>query len=292
MENGNKETTKKLSVVIATYNRPKSAYNLAVQIRQTQMDVQIIIVDQMESAQCETAKLSANNIEYINLDTPHLTRARNAGLSKSIGDIVLYLDDDVEITKDTLSEHVRAYSDLDVVGVAGRVINDGETVPQISSVETGKTNFLKTFFLQQFWSTKKQTVDFPYGCNMSYRTSILKKIGGFDIFFSRIFDEIDMGLRMKKEGDILFIPSALVYHHKAKSGGIRLDEELKKQELIFKNYGYIIKKHLPFPFTLITLILRTVTALKHGIKPMIALYDGFFISSHATKGESNRRKEG
>lgn len=275
MENGNKKATKKLSVVIATYNRPKAAYNLALQIRQLESDAQIIIVDQMNTAQCETAKLSANNIEYINLETPHLTQARNAGLNKAVGDIVLYLDDDVELTKNTLSEHIKAYSDPDIIGVAGRVINDGEMVPQVSSVETGKTNFLKTFFLQQFWSTKKQRVDFPYGCNMSYRTPILKKIGGFDGFFSRIFDEIDMGLRIQKEGKMLFVPNALVYHHKAKNGGIRHDEEQKKHELIFKNYGHIIKKHVPFPIFLITLTLRTATALKHGLKPVVALYRGF-----------------
>lgn len=276
METGNKKTAKKLSVIIATYNRPKAAYNLALQTRQIQSDAQIIIVDQMKTSQCEANKLSLNRIEYINLETPHLAKARNAGLDVAIGDIVLYLDDDVEITKDTLSEHVRAYSDPKVVGVAGRVINDGEIVPQVSSVETGKTNFLKTFFLQQFWSTKKQLVDFPYGCNMSYRTSALRKVGGFDSFFSRIFDEIDMGLKMQKEGSVLFVPSALVYHHKAKSGGIRYDEEQKKQELIFKNYGYIIKKHVPFPLSLITFILRTATALKHGLKPVVALYRGFF----------------
>jgi len=275
MENGSKKAAKKLSVIIATYNRPKAAYNLAVKIRQVQNDVQIIIVDQMNTAQCEQTKLATNDIEYINLYNPHLTQARNAGLSKAIGDIVLYLDDDVEITKDTLNGHLKAYTDPKVVGVAGRVINDDETVPQISNVETGKTNLLKTFFLQQFWSTKEQRVDFPYGCNMSYRTFTLRKIGGFDSFFSRIFDEIDMGLRMNKEGNMLFVPSTLVYHHKAKSGGIRHDEEQKKQELIFKNYGYIIRKHVQFPFSLITLILRTITALKHGLRPAVGLYRGF-----------------
>lgn len=275
METGNKKTAKKLSVIIATYNRPKAAYNLALQTRQIQSDAQIIIVDQMKTSQCEANKLSLNRIEYINLETPHLAHARNAGLNKAVGDIVLYLDDDVELTDNTLSEHIKAYSDLDIIGIAGRVINDGEIVPQVSGVETGKTNFFKTFFLQQFWSTKKQLVDFPYGCNMSYRTSVLKKVGGFDNFFSRIFDEIDIGLRMQKEGRMLFVPNALVYHHKAKSGGIRHDEEQKKQELIFKNYGYVIKKHVLFPFSLITLILRTATALKHGLKPAVALYRGF-----------------
>ncbi len=275
MANSSSKTDKSLSIVIITYNRPYAAVNLAVSIRKIHSDVDIIIVDQLETANIDPNFIHQNNIRFINLPYAHLTKARNAGLEMAIGEVVLFLDDDVEVTKDTIQSHLNIFENEKVVGIAGRVINDGEMISENTNEVTGQTDFLKRKFIQQFWSTKKQEVSFAYGCNMSYLTKVLKQIGGFDEHFSRIFDEIDVGLRITKYGKMIFEPEALVYHHKAVSGGIREDEKKKKDELIFENYGYIVKKHVPFPFSLITLALRTITAMRSGIASVHALYKGY-----------------
>ncbi|KKQ38830.1 MAG: Glycosyl transferase, family 2 [Candidatus Roizmanbacteria bacterium GW2011_GWA2_37_7] len=250
----------KASVVIVTFKRPGKAVELTKAIRKVHKDIEIIIVDQENSSGISKSEQEKAQIQYFNLPLANISTARNKGWQNASNDIVIFLDDDVEITPKTIAAHIAVYDQADIVGVAGRVINDEDNLSENTGVLTGKTNILASSFLQQFWSTKKQYVDYVYGCNMSFRKSALQKVKGFDPFFNRIFDDVDIGRRIKKFGKILFEPKALLYHHKAKSGGTRTSMK-DKMSMIYKNYGYFIAKHVLFPFSLITLLLRTRTAL-------------------------------
>lgn len=261
------------SIVIPTYKRTNLALNLAESILKLHPDIEIIIVDQENNLPPKKNDLAG--IKYFNLKKANTSAAKNLGWQKSQGEVVIFFDDDVEITKQTIDEHLKAYQDKNVVATAGRVINDGEKIPKNTLVETGKTNLLGTKFSYFFWSTKKQNVDFPYGCNMSFRRTILEKVKGFDEKFPKIFEEVDLGYRVKKFGQIRFVPDALVYHHKAKSGGIRPEEKLNKQKLIFENYGRYLAKNVCFPLSFISLLIRTITALKINIKVVGNLWRGY-----------------
>jgi len=264
------------TIVIPTYKRTNLALTLAKQIRSFYSNIQIIIVEQETSGNKNQKEIDKYNIEYYQLAKANTSIAKNLGIIKAKGEVVIFFDDDVEITKNTVINHLKQYADKNIIGVAGRVINDSEIIPKNTEVETGKTNWLGTKFSYQFWSTKKQTVDFVYGCNMSFRKSALDKINGFDENFPKIFEEVDLSRRIKKYGDIIFEPNTLVYHHKALSGGIRPEEKNNKNKLIFENYGRYLAKNILFPFSLITLFLRTVSALKISTYTVSALHNGYF----------------
>jgi len=263
-----------VSIVIPTYNRLSLALNLAKSIRKLYSDIEIVIVDQENSN--PPKKVEISDVQYFNLKKANTSAAKNLGWQKSRREVVVFFDDDVEITKQTIEQHLTAYKDKNIVAIAGRVINDGQVVPKDTLVDTGKTNLLGTKFSYSFWSTKEQNVDFPYGCNMSFRKSVLEKVKGFDENFPKIFEEVDLGYRVKKHGLIKFIPQALAYHHKAKSGGIRPEEKLNKEKLIFENYGRYLAKNICFPLSFISLLIRTITALKINIKVVGDLWRGYF----------------
>jgi GT2 family glycosyltransferase len=262
------------SIVIPTYKRLNLALNLARSIHKFYPDIEIIIVDQENNN--PPKKIEVSGVKYFNLKKANTSAAKNLGWQKNRGEVVIFFDDDVEITKETIEQHIRAYQDKNVVATAGRVIYDGEKVPRNTNIDTGRTNLLGTKFSYLFWSTKKQNVDFPYGCNMSFRKSILEKVKGFDEKFPKIFEEVDLGYRVKKYGQIKFVPDALVYHHKAKTGGIRPEEKLNKEKLIFENYGRYLAKNICFPLSFFSLLIRTVTALKIDRKIGGNLWKGYF----------------
>ncbi len=264
-----------VSVVIPTYNRPNLALKHAAIIRKFYKDIQIIIVDQENNSKINEKEIKKLHIEYINLDQANTSHAKNIGVEHATGDIVFFFDDDVEITPETITAQLTAYENPDVVGTAGRVINDGEKVPSNADVATGKTNFLATKFIQQFWSKRPQNVDFPYGCNMSFRRDIIKKVGGFDESFPKIFEEIDLGKRVQKYGTMRFVPAGLAYHHKAASGGTRSSIK-DKMSLIYRTYGYYMAKRVIFPLSLITLFLRTRSARKEAPHAVKELYQGYW----------------
>lgn len=218
----------KSTVVIVTLNRKELASKLVTQIRKFNPSEEIIVIDQSGKQ-------------------PNLCQGRNEGYKKALGEIIIYFDDDVEITENTIQSHLAEYEDDSVIGVAGRVINDDEPIPEKSAVLVGKVNNLLTDFTKNFWSTKKQIVEFPYGCNMSFRKNILAKVNGFDERIpapSTAFDEIEIALRIKKFGKIIFSPTALVFHHRVTMGGTRAGDSFRKKQY-YQSYGRLIKKHTP-----------------------------------------------
>src|SRR3989339_99074 len=237
-----------ISVVIPTYKRPGLAENLKQQILLYFPNCEVLIIDQSDSSE------------------PNTSRAKNEGMKKSTGEIVIFFDDDVEITKETISAHVREYENPNVVGVSGRVINDGESVPSSSDVVTGETNNYLTKFNKSFWSTRKQTVEFVYGCNMSFRRKVLLAVSGFDEKWPTplsAFEEIDLSFRVGKLGLISFSPSALVYHHRAVSGGTRLDQKSRNDQY-YLSYGRLVSKHVTFPFSLVSFAVIVVRIMKES----------------------------
>ena len=248
-----------VSVVIVTYFRPKLVDKLTSQIKKYNPDSEIVVIDQSNKK-------------------PNLCAGRNEGLKKASREIVIYFDDDVEITKDTINFHIREYQDPKVVGVAGRVINDGEVVPKETEVVVGRANKLLTKFDKNFWSTKRQFVQYPYGCNMSFLKSVLIKAGGFDEKIpspATAFDEIDMALRIEKLGEILFSPKAIVYHHRALSGGTRENNNLRKKQY-YQSYGRLIRKHVGFPLSVISLIILKLRIIKEAPETLFSFLKGYF----------------
>jgi len=263
------------SIVIPTFNRPRLALQAASFIRKFHPDIQITIIDQQNSSELDTNEIKKLNVQYFNLKEVNTSAAKNKGVTESNGDIIFFFDDDVEITKNTIPAQLKQYDAEEVVGTSGRVISDNEEIPEDTDVDTGRTNFMATKFLQRFWSTKKQYIDFPYGCNMSFKKDALTKVNGFDKRFPKIFEEIDLGKRTGKYGKLVFVPEALAYHHKATAGGTRTHAN-GKMKMIFENYGRYLAKHVPFPISLISLAIRTVSVLKQAPYATPLLFKAYF----------------
>ena len=266
----------KVSVVIPTYNRPGLALNLARQIRKHAAGAEIIIVDQSEKKE-DPQKIRESSLKYILNSRVNTSIAKNIGFKETTGDIVLFFDDDVEITPTTIKAHLEEYGDRGVLGVAGRVINDGEPIPSKTNIETGRTNKYLTAFTGNFWGTSEQTVQFPYGCNMSFRRTIFEEFGGFDQkILPPGFEEYDLGLRITRLGKMVFSPEALVFHHKAPSGGTRINKDIWFRNYYW-NYGRLIRRHVPFPHLLISIIHLKLRILREYPPAIIPFLKGLLL---------------
>ena len=245
----------KISVIIPTYGRAQLAEKLKASIMAMHPQVEVIIID------------GYNNT----------SKAKNIGWHQSKGDICIFFDDDIEVTAKTISSHLTQYNDQSVVGVAGRVINDHEVVPNNTLAPTGGTDRLLRDFTFNYWTEERQYVRYPYGCNQSYRKSTLVSCGGFDDSFPKLFEEIDLGLRVTpRYGKIIFEPNALVYHHKASSGGNREKSEVVQQHL-YRAYGRMIAKHVPLVLQPLSFVLKARHAItNHALKDFVDGYVNYY----------------
>jgi GT2 family glycosyltransferase len=240
--------TPKITVVIGTFNRPRVVNNLLNQLKNIP-SIEVIVIDQSDKKIYTELKKNfpkKPNFALHHLANPSGVEFLNLGWQKAKAPIVLYLDDDVEITEQTISAHLRAYENPNAKAVAGRVINDNEQVKEKEPL-VGKIQWFGAVIHKNFSSKVKTDSEFPYGCNMSYRKTALEEIGGFDAGLQppQSYNEVDLGWRINKRWpkSLVFEPEALVYHHRYPSGGGRsYDAKMLAASNAF-NYGYFIGKN-------------------------------------------------
>lgn len=282
MANRKKETSQpKITIVIGTFNRPTVVLKLLDQLKQIKKPaIEVLVYDQSNLENYQILKSNfPNNQDFhlIYLDKPNTCHYLNLGWQKSNTSIVLYLDDDVEITPETIQFHIDAYKSPNVMGVAGRVINENEQVTKETSI--GKVKGFGAIFLKNFSSTERAFVDFPYGCNMSFRRKTLEEVNGFDEKLSPpnySFNEVDLGYRINKKypQSIIFEPEALVYHKRYPTGGTRSYSNKQVQTSNNLNYGYFIGKNFSFFENILFMLRRLPYQLFKEPKGVVSILNG------------------
>ena len=148
--------------------------------------------------------------------------ARNLGVSKASGDIILFMDDDALAPPWFVAEHVKSHREAaGPVYVAGPAI----TVSGRAAIEKPPVTSLKNRL--QAW------MDFfgaPFvGVNISCPRKEFLRLGGFDTRFGKAygFQDTEMGVRLRLEGvSGVRNRRAYVLHHS--SGTPTLELEMKK----------------------------------------------------------------
>lgn len=242
----------RVSVVVATYHREQMLVDTLNDLVQQQYpDFEVLVVDQTPehtpevAAYLEDFHQSETRHQWLITDKPGLTRARNFGLSAATGDIIVYVDDDVRIPDATfLQHHVDAFKNPAVGAVAGRVLEPDRPAFTVSH----RVGWLG------FWGTREPgfgTAASGYaesvrGCNMSFRRSVLERIGGFDESYTRSAyrEDTDVAFRVKRAGYRLwFSAEAWLYHLSSAEGGTR-DRSIPVAEDIILNDVRFARKNL------------------------------------------------
>lgn len=154
-----------------------------------------------------------------NASTRGLSGARNTGVARTAGDVVVFLDDDAQAAPGWLGAHARHYEDPDVLGVGGRVVAHWEGVaPAWFPPEFGWVVGCSYTGMP----TTTAEIRNPIGANMSFRRSVLEAVGGFRESLGRVggtprgCEETEISIRAAAafpQGRILYEPDAAVLHH-------------------------------------------------------------------------------
>lgn len=255
---------KSVSIIIPTYNRSVFLCKTIEQVlRQIYPSFEIIVVDQTPKHPPEIhSYLKAVNgrIRYVRMDIASLTHARNLGLKMAKGEIILYLDDDVDIPREFIWNHARNYEAADVRAVAGGILN-----AQSSSRPEPTCCGLVTRFgrvISNFNATCRRDVMYGPGGNFSFLRAQALRCGGFDEQFqgSALREDTDFCLRYLREsgGRMVFDPATVVFHHAAPSGGCRVLDQAA-DPVTYANETYFWLKHLGVhlaPYFVLNLFVR------------------------------------
>ncbi len=236
----------RISVVIPTYNRgPILAATLKMVLTQDYHDYETIVVDQ--SAECspeveDIIATAAKSIRYLRLPEPNLPAARNAGVRAATGDIIVFIDDDVEIGPEYLKRHARHYGDQTVGGVTGVT-----SAPPKKSSDDQIAATLRTYEATVVHEDGRAHLSWMVGCNSSYRKSAIVAAGMSDerFFGGACAEDADLSIRVRHLGFVLlFDPDIQLIHLQALNGGCenRDSSETKETERLIL-YTYFLLKN-------------------------------------------------
>ena len=225
-----------ISVIIPTYGREEILRNSVADIlKQDYPNFEILVVDQTPKHQPEITNYleelaKQNKIKWFHLEWASLPGARNYAIRRSLGEIILFIDDDVQLTPNFLIAHAKNYRANHKIGaVAGRVFDRmklGESGGNLQidylppqAMDPG----IAWYNIDLVHTVKPQQVLSARGCNMSFRRDIFTKHGlSFDERFcgSAVREESDFCLRLRQTGyKIWYDPEAYLVHLGEETGG-------------------------------------------------------------------------
>ncbi len=239
--------TPAVTIVVPTYNRADQVQATVDQLRrQPFRDFELWLVDQSDpdvavSNAHYVAQSNDSRLHYLHLAVKNLPNARNEGLARARGGIVVFVDDDVIVlATDFIGAHVRAFEDPTVGGVTGRHVertlrmNARRTACYVSA--GGRTIF-------NLFGVERQEVASCKGSNMSFRMEAVREIGGFDRR-TRLLEETDFSTRLRGAGwRLMFEPEAELLHLSTPAGGVRDPNPLDAECGRFRSTAYYILKH-------------------------------------------------
>jgi len=186
------------SLIITTYNRPDALEKVIDSIAyQTVIPTEVIIAD--DGSSILTRNLIDRKINEYSFPIHHswqedkgfrLARSRNLAIKKTTGDYIIFVDGDVILEKNFVSDHLEQ-AETGCFLSGSRVLLSEHTTKKILSSGTANLNFfssgienrkntLRSKHLRNILSFPSNKIKGIRGCNMSFFKEDCLKINGFN----------------------------------------------------------------------------------------------------------------
>ena len=187
-----------VSVIVITHNHGKYIGNcLKSLLNQTFQELEIIVIDDVsvDNTRDIVQSFPSGKIKYFrNSEHKDVAASRNFGVRKASGKYIFFTDADCEPVKYWLHEGVTCFQETNCDVVEGKTLAEHQ-------------NFGASYhFVENLSGGQYQT------CNMGYKKESLINVGMFNEKYSLAYEDIDLALRVKKKGEIIFCKDMLVFH--------------------------------------------------------------------------------
>lgn len=194
-----------ISVIIPSHNSEKTIENniKSVLNQDYKKRYEILVVDSSSDSTPEI--VSKHPVKIIRQKPKGPAAARNLGVKKAKGEIVVFIDSDCIAPKNWLKNLSKPFFNKEIAVVAGgyRVKNKESLVARFTDYEINERHEKMS---------RMERIDFVGSFNCAYRKKIFQKFGGFDTKFIQA-EDADLSFRVSEKNKIVFQPSAYVYHY-------------------------------------------------------------------------------
>jgi glycosyltransferase involved in cell wall biosynthesis len=216
-----------ITVILCTYNRcqslAKALGSVAVSILPPAIDWEVLVVDNNSNDQTsavvqEFSCKYPGRFRYIFAPKQGKSYALNCGIRESYGEVLAFMDDDVEVDPNWLQNLTAALKNREWSGAGGRILPEaGFTPPRW--MDTNGRYALSPLAMFDLGIEAGELMEAPVGTNMAFHKAMFLKYGGFRTDLgpqpgSEIRNEdAEFGSRLLAGSErFWYEPSAVVYH--------------------------------------------------------------------------------
>ena len=249
-----------ISAIVPTIGRVDSLTALLESLAAQTCRVDEVIVVSADQQTCDFVNTTNwdINVRCIVASPPNAVRQRMAAIDVSRGEYLLFLDDDVVLEPDCVQHMLTVFeASADVVAVTADFSN--QSWPDPTRIWQRYLRHVLKLDREQ-WQGRVVGPLLRFGFNpvpsgpqpMEWlgsgsslvRRSAFLNVGGFSDFFLHrctINEDVDLGLKLRRAGRIIFCPDARMAHHHAPSG--RVTKFLAAEDDLFNRY-FILRRTL------------------------------------------------
>ncbi len=219
-----------VSIITINYNQLQYTLDLLESLRHVEYrNIEIIVVDNASIENPATTIKDRFAEVHVIVSKKNLGFAggNNLGINAATGKYLFFLNNDTEVTPDTirpLVEYCEHHSDAGIVCPKILFHNSGETIQYVGASRinpyTGRNTrpgFGETD-KGQYDSVLK--TDYAHGAAMMVPRAVIDKVGQMPDIFFLYYEELDWCESIKNQGyNIYVVPESRVYHKESKSVG-------------------------------------------------------------------------
>ena len=242
-----------IALIIVNWKQYELTNSCLLSLQNSKCDnIQIILVDnESNKEKLNFLKNQFNEIvTFSNERNLGFTGANNIGIKYAIKnnfEYVMLLNNDTEVNQNFMVPLIGAFQKDNNLGAAQPLIMNFFDKKQVWNAGGSLNNFFGTTTIYKKQPIKNKKVDWITGCCMILKKEIFKEVGLLDEDFFAYYEDLDLSLRIKKNGyNLKLIPSSIIYHHGSKSSQNQFFEGILSPEVHYlniRNHLLVIKKH-------------------------------------------------
>lgn len=221
-----------ISAAVVTYNNGEEAVRACRSIIENTVGykLKLYVVDNSESGETAEMLSTVSGVTVIRMyKNTGFGAAHNRVLSERLGKYHFIINPDIVINSDVLSSMTDMFEqNSDIVMAMPKICNpDGSEQklpkerPNAKRLFLGRLAPLGGVFAkirnEYIWADRQidkiTDITFCTGCFCGIRTQTFKKLGGFDKRFFMYMEDVDLAMRAREYGRVVFDPSAAVTHY-------------------------------------------------------------------------------
>lgn len=219
---------------------------------------EIIVVDNGSSeenrAKYDSLITSIGGAYYYNPMDFNFSKMCNYGASVANGEMLLFLNDDIEIVEEEWLERMVGHAELDHVGAVGAKLlyPDGDTIQHVGVVSyaDGPAHSFCGMSNKNVYYFGRNHLEYNWGAVTAACLLIEKKkfdcIQGFDETLAVTYNDVDLCYRLVETGYYNVVRAdAVLYHHESLSRGNDIEDPKKMERLVVER-NKLYKKHPDF----------------------------------------------